>query len=99
MMMTDKIPSGWQRLVADLRLSVERDFPGVSVSELTSDRGWLYVRCDDDILSPPQALRLNRTLQGFITQSLSTCMSCGSHNGQERAGRRRVTCDQCENEK
>ncbi|MDH6232160.1 hypothetical protein M2281_002758 [Mesorhizobium soli] len=96
--MTDRIPSGWLTLVSTLRTAVERDFPGVAVIELTGDRGWLHVRCDDDRLSPPQMQRLNRMLQGFITQSLSTCMSCGSHHGRERGGRRRVTCDGCENE-
>lgn len=97
-MMTDKIPSGWQRLVADLRATVERDFPGVDVTELTADRGWLYVRCHDDRLSPQRRQRLNWLLQGFVTLSLSTCMCCGSHRGQERREHKKITCDECENE-
>jgi hypothetical protein len=96
MMITDKIPKGWHRLVAALRTEVERDFPQVEVTELTADRGWLYVRCADIDLTPPQRLRLDRVVQGYVTRSLSTCMRCGSHNGRDRRDRRSVTCDDCE---
>jgi hypothetical protein len=96
--MTDKIPPGWLTLVAALRAAVDADFPDVAVTEITADRGWLHVRVDDSDLTPPQRLRLDRALQGYVTRSLSTCMCCGSHRGHDRRERRMVTCDECETE-
>jgi hypothetical protein len=64
------LPVGWIDLITDMHLALAMDFPGVSVTEMTSDRGWLYVRVDDSSLVPSDQVRLNRLLQGFVTQSL-----------------------------
>ena len=98
-MMTNRIPEGWFDLVSALRAALDRDFPGVSVAELSADRGWLHVRVDHGSLDPADQLCLNRRIQGFVTASLSTCMCCGSGSGRDRGDARRVTCDECENEK
>ena len=98
MTMNEKLPIGWLDIVTDLRLALMRDFPDVTVSEMTADRGWLHVRYDDSNLDPAARYRLDRMLQGYVTQSLTTCMSCGSHHGRDRGERRKITCDECEKE-
>ncbi len=50
-----KFPIGWFDLVTDLRLTLMREFPGLSVLEMNGDRGWLHVRCDDRDLTPARA--------------------------------------------
>ncbi|NKQ80347.1 hypothetical protein C3Y90_23740 [Rhizobium sp. UPM1134] len=92
------MPLGWFDLVHDLRLDLMRDYPSVTVTEMTSDRGWLHVRVDNSGLDPAARLRLDRMLQGYVTQSLTTCMSCGSARGSDRGERREITCDACEKE-
>lgn len=96
--MTERLPIGWMPLVTDLRLSLMRDYPSVTVSEMTADRGWLHVRYDDSSMDPVARYRLDRMLQGYVTQSLTTCMCCGSHHGRDRGERREITCDECEEE-
>ncbi|MBX5111997.1 hypothetical protein HJB51_29130 [Rhizobium lentis] len=96
--MTDPMPIGWLDLVTDLRLALMRDYPNVAIAEMTADRGWLHVRCDDGGLDPAARLRLDRLVQGYVTQSLTTCMSCGSAHGRDRGERREITCDTCEGE-
>lgn len=49
-------------------------------------------------LDPAARYRLDRMLQGYVTQSLTTCMCCGSHQGRDRGERREITCDTCEKE-
>lgn len=93
-----KIPRGWLVLVSALHSVVEKTFPGVSVTELSADRGWLHVRLDDGALDPAARLKLDRIVQGYVTSSLSTCMCCGSGSGRDRGDARRVTCDPCEKE-
>ncbi|GEC34027.1 hypothetical protein N181_23200 [Sinorhizobium fredii USDA 205] len=90
------MPNGWFDLVTDLRLALMRDYPDVAVTAMTADRGWLHVRVDDSTLDPAARLRLDRILQGFVTQSLTTCMCCGSHNGRDRGERKQITCDICD---
>lgn len=97
--MTDsRIPMGWFDLVHDCRLAIMRDHPSVRVTEMTADRGWLHVRVDDSNLDPAARLRLHRVLQGYVTQSLTTCMCCGSGYGRDRGARKEITCDECEME-
>lgn len=96
--MTERMPIGWFDLVTDLRLNLMRDFPSVAVVEMTAERGWLHVRCDDSSLDPAARLRLNRAVQGYVTQSLTTCMCCGSHHGRDRGERKVITCGACEKE-
>lgn len=97
--MTDsRIPIGWFDLVHDLRLVLQREFPAVALTSVTSDRGWLHVRCSDRELDPDNRVRLDRLVQRYVTQSLSTCMSCGSGYGRDRGARNVVTCDACEKE-
>jgi hypothetical protein len=96
--MSSSIPRGWNALVRDLTETVLRDYPDVTDMTMTADRGWLHVRCDESRLDPATRLRLVRVVQGYVTQSLSTCMCCGSGHGRDRAGRRVVTCDSCETE-
>ena len=91
-----KFPIGWLALIADLRLTLMREFPGLPVLEMNGDRGWLHVRCDDHDLAPAERTRLDRMIQVFVTRSLATCMSCGCGHGRDREGRREVTCDACE---
>lgn len=97
-MMNEKLPLGWFDLVTDLRLALMRDYPTVPVAEMSADRGWLHVRVDDSSLDPTARLRLDRLVQGFVTQSLSVCMACGSFCGRDRGDRRVITCDECERE-
>lgn len=97
-MMNEKLPIGWFDLITDLRLALMRDYPTVAVTELTADRGWLHVRVDDSGLDPSAHLRLDRLVQGYVTQSLTICMCCGSHHGLDRGDRKVVTCDECEKE-
>ncbi|RVG70871.1 hypothetical protein [Sinorhizobium meliloti] len=97
-MMTEPMPLGWFDLVTDLRLALMKDYPGIAITEMSADRGWLHVRCDDGGLDPASRLRLDRLVQGYVTQSLTTCMSCGSYHGRDRRGRR-VICDECESTK
>lgn len=94
--MTDRLPIGWFDLVTDLRLDLQRDYPTATVVEMTADRGWLYVRVDDSGMDPAARLRMDRFIQGYVTQSLSTCMCCGSHHGRDRGERREIICDECE---
>lgn len=96
--MTDPMPIGWLDLVTDLRLDLMRDFPGVVVTKMTSDRGWLHVRLADGDLDPDARLRLDRVVQIHVTRSLTTCMSCGSFDGRDRGERKEITCDECEME-
>ncbi len=96
--MAEQMPIGWFDLVTDLRLALMKDYPDVTVTEMTSDRGWLHVRVDDSGLDPAARLRLDRIVQGYVTQSLTTCMGCGSHHGRDRGERRVITCDSCEKE-
>lgn len=91
-----KLPIGWFDLVHDLRFEIADQFPSTVVSEMTSDRGWLHVRYEDAHLTPVLRQGLDRLIQRFVTQSLSTCMSCGSSQGRDRPERREVTCDECE---
>jgi len=93
----EKLPVGWLDLVTDLRLALMNDYPGVTIMEMTADRGWLHVRCDNGGLDLDAQLRLDRMVQGFVTKSLNTCMCCGSGHGRDRSGRR-VVCDACEQE-
>jgi hypothetical protein len=92
------LPVGWLDLITDLHLALMQHFSEVAVTEMTSDRGWLHVRVDDSGLHPAERLRLDRMVQGYVTQSLTTCMSCGSHHGRDRGDRREITCDSCEKE-
>ncbi|MDR6587390.1 hypothetical protein [Agrobacterium tumefaciens] len=96
--MSDRIPFGWFDLVHDLRLTLSRDYPSVTVTAMTSDRGWLHVDIDDNTLDPGQRYTLGRVVQGFVTQSLSTCGGCGSGHARDRGNGRVVTCDECEKE-
>ena len=96
--MTDSFPIGWIDLVHDLRDALHREYPSVTVTGMTADRGWLNVDVDDSDLGPADRYALGRLVQGFVTQSLTTCMSCGSAHGRDRGERRVVTCDSCEEE-
>ena len=96
--MTDRIPIGWLDLVHDLRHALARDYPTAAVTDMTADRGWLHVAVDDSMLGHAERLRLGRLVQGFVTQSLSTCMCCGSGHGLDRGDRHVVTCDGCDKE-
>lgn len=90
------LPLGWMDLVTDLHIALQREFPGVTVTEMSSDRGWLHIRCADNDLDPAARLRLDRIVQGYVTQSLTTCMACGSFHGRDRGERKEITCDDCE---
>jgi len=92
------LPIGWFDLVHDLRLALQREFPSIDVTEMTSDRGWLHVRYSGGGLNADARVRLDRLVQRYVTQSLSTCMSCGSGYGRDRGNRNVVTCDACEKE-
>jgi hypothetical protein len=92
------LPFGWFDLVHDLRLALRRDYPTVTVTAMTADRGWLHVDIDDSQLGPGQRYQLGRVVQGFVTQSLTTCMCCGSAYGRDRVDKRVVTCDECNEE-
>lgn len=96
--MNSPMPIGWFSLGMDLRLAIMRDFSSVTVTEMTADRGWLHVCVDDSGLMPADRSRLHRLVQGYVTQSLTTCMSCGSYDGRDRGDRREITCDECEKE-
>lgn len=97
-MSEDRIPLGWFDLVTDLRLALHREYPTVTVTSMTADRGWLNVEVDDSQLGPAQRYQLGRLVQGFVTQSLSTCMCCGSGYGRDRGNGCVVTCDECNEE-
>jgi hypothetical protein len=92
------MPPGWRALVAGMHIAIQRDFPDVRVTELSSARGWLHVRVADRSLDHGARTRLDRLLQRYVTQSLSTCMCCGSGHGRDRVHRNQVTCDACETE-
>lgn len=94
--MSDRIPLGWFDLAHDLRLALRREYPTVTVTAMTSDRGWLHIDIDDTTLGPDARYKLGRLVQGFVTQSLSTCGGCGSGYGRDRGNGRLVTCDECE---
>jgi hypothetical protein len=97
-MADNRLPLGWFDLVTDLRLALRRDYPTVTVTAMTADRGWLHVDVDDSHLGSAERVRLSRLVQGFVTQSLTTCMSCGSAHGRDRGQKRVVTCDECNEE-
>lgn len=96
--MTKGFPCGWSSIARDLTTVVLRDFP-VEFLEMHAERGWLHVDYDDRGLTPAERYRLERVLQGYVTQSLTICMFCGSYHGRDRAERREVTCDECEKER
>jgi len=95
-MHNDRLPLGWLDLVHDLRDALRREYPTVTVTAMTADRGWLHVDVDDSHLDPVASYQLGRVVQGFVTQSLTTCMACGSAHGRDRGERRVVTCNSCE---
>lgn len=97
-MTCDRIPLGWFNLVHDCRLALMRHHPSAAVTAMTADRGWLSVEVDDSQLGPAEQAVCGRLVQGYVTQSLSTCMSCGSAYGRDRGERRVVTCDECDEE-
>lgn len=97
-MSENRLPIGWLSLVHDLRAALYREYPSVAVTAMTADRGWLTVDVDDSQLGPADRYTLGRRVQGFVTQSLTTCMCCGSGHGRDRGERRIVTCDECEKE-
>ncbi len=92
------LPVGWIDLITDMHLALSNEYPTVAVTEMTADRGWLHVRVDDGGLDPAARLRMDRLVQGFVTQSLTTCMCCGSHHGRDRGERKEITCEDCEKE-
>lgn len=96
--MTDRLPIGWFDLVHDMRFALHREFPAVAVTEMTADRGWLHVRYSGGDLTADARVHVDRLVQRYVTQSLSTCMSCGSGYGRDRGERREITCDICEEE-
>ena len=97
--MTDSsLPIGWLDLVHDLREALRREYPTVTVTTMTADRGWLHVDVDDSQLGPADRYALGRLVQGFVTQSLHTCGCCGSAHARDRGNGRIVTCDECEKE-
>ncbi len=96
--MSDRLPIGWLSLVHDLRFALMRQYPTAAVRSMSADRGWLTVDIYETMLGPVERLQLGRLVQGFVTQSLSTCMACGSAHGRDRGERRVVTCDGCEEE-
>ena len=96
--MSDRPPIGWIGLVHDLRLAIKLDYPTVIVRSMSWERGWLSVEMDDSDLCPAEQAALGRLVQGCVTQSLSTCMACGSAHGRDRGERRLVTCDSCDTE-
>lgn len=92
------IPIGWFDIATDLRLAIKRHYPTVIVCSMSWDHGWLSVEMDDSDLDPREQAALGRLVQGFVTQSLSTCMCCGSGHGRDRGNRNVVTCDSCDKE-
>ena len=51
--MTDScLPIGWFDLVHDMRDALRREYPSVTVTGMTADRGWLTVDVDDGQLGP-----------------------------------------------
>jgi hypothetical protein len=97
-MTEERLPLGWFDIAHDLRLAIKRQHPTAIVRSMSYDRGWLSVEVDDSELGPQEQAALGRLVQGYVTQSLSTCMSCGSAYGRDRGDRRVVTCDDCETE-
>lgn len=96
--MFDRLPIGWSSLVTDLRLALLRHHPMATVNSMSCDRGWLTVDVDDTHIGPAERYALRRLIQGFVTQSLSTCGCCGSGHARDRGQGRVVTCDTCEKE-
>jgi hypothetical protein len=94
--LTEKIPLGWFDVVHNLRLAILREYPTAIVRSMSYDRGWLSIEVDDSDLDVTEQAALGRLVQGFVTQSLSTCMCCGSGYGRDRGARNVVTCDSCE---
>ena len=89
-------PRGWIAIADALRRAIKREHPTAIVRSMSYDRGWLSVELDDSALGPAERYALGRLIQGFVTQSLSTCGRCGSHHGRDRGERRMVTCDECD---
>jgi hypothetical protein len=85
------LPIGWFDLVHDLRLALHRELPAVAITDMTSDRGRLHVRYSGVDLNAAARVRLDRLVQRYVTQSLSTCMCCGSGYGRDRSARNIVT--------
>ncbi|MDX0532943.1 hypothetical protein GOL26_28890 [Sinorhizobium medicae] len=98
-MSDDRLPVGWFDLVHDLRETLGRENPSVTVTAMTADRGWLHVVVDDSHLGPDARYQLGRLVQGFVTQSLTTCGGCGSNHARDRGQGRVVTCDNCNEER
>lgn len=94
--MSDRLPIGWITLVHDCRLDIRARYPSASVKSISSDRGWLTVDVDDSALGPSARYALGRLVQGYVTQSLSTCGGCGSGHARDRGNGNVVTCDSCE---
>lgn len=97
-MSADRLPIGWIGFVHDLRFALMRHHPAAVVKSMSCDRGWLTVDIDDSQLGPAARYELGRLVQGFVTQSLSTCGCCGSGHGKNRGNGRIVTCDECNKE-
>lgn len=96
--MSDRLPIGWFDIATDLRLAILRHHPTAIVRSMSYDRGWLSVEVDDSQLGPAERYALWRLIQGFVTQSLSTCAVCGSGYGRDGGNGRVATCDSCEEE-
>lgn len=92
---------GWVPLVDRLLTDLAREYPDARIVALTGC-GWLHI----DYLLPLGAehdwtrhAALDRFLQRYITESLSTCEGCGSGKGKGRQNRCSLTCDECEERK
>jgi len=88
---------GWVPLVDRMMTGLARDYPDVRILGIVSAT-WLQV----DYSLPSggnhdwvRHLSFDKWLQGFVTESLSTCECCASGFGRERSNHR-VVCDECE---
>ncbi|KQQ72455.1 hypothetical protein ASF70_13085 [Rhizobium sp. Leaf321] len=99
------VRQGWYPLVEAMLDQVARDHPTVVFSRIQAGGGWLRVDVENQSrpFDPRDDLRLSNVIQGFVTQSLSTCEDCGSHHGRHvdataygyETGMNRTLCEEC----
>lgn len=91
----DHLPKGWQPLAEEFLRKAERDIRGITITELSVQRGWLSVDYDRNSVSIKNNWHASKLCEGVSSISWHVCVECGSHHGEQRAGHILPICESC----